>query len=88
MSLTSQADATSSSIDVIDDAIAALSSRQASLGALLNRMDNAISNLSAAAENTAAARGRIEDADFAEETAKFSKNQILATSFNRNASSG
>ena len=76
MSLTSQTGATSA-IDAIDDAIAALSSRQASLGALLNRMDNAVSNLSAAAENTAAARSRIQDADFATETANFSKNQIL-----------
>ena len=76
LDMTSQAAATTA-MDVIDDAISLISLRQSGLGALLNRMDNAISNLSAAAENVAAARSRIQDADFATETAKFSKNQIL-----------
>lgn len=64
-------------IEVIDDAIGQLNGRQAEVGALLNRMENAVSSLSAAAENIAAARGQIQDADFAAETAAFSKNQIL-----------
>ena len=76
LSFTTQSGATTA-IDVLDDAISSLSERQAALGAILNRMDAAISQLSAASENTSAARSRIRDADFAAETAAFSKNQIL-----------
>lgn len=76
LDLTSQSGATTA-IDVLDDAIGNLNDRQAEIGALLNRMENAVSSLSAAAENIAAARGQIQDADFAAETAAFSKNQIL-----------
>lgn len=64
-------------IGTIDDAIGQLNNRQASIGALLNRLDNASSSLAAASENVAAARGQIMDADFATETAAFSRNQIL-----------
>ena len=66
-----------SAIGLVDKAIRQVSSMQSDLGALLNRMDAAVSNLSAASENISAARGRIRDADFAAETAEFSKNQIL-----------
>lgn len=67
----------STAMTVLDDAISQVASKQAELGAVLNRMDAAVSQLSAASENIAAARGRIQDADFAAETAHFSKNQIL-----------
>jgi len=40
-------------------------------------MESTVSNLSVASENLSASRGRIQDADFAEETAKFSRNQIM-----------
>ena len=76
LNLASQSGATTA-MGVLDDAIAQLNKRQATIGALVNRMTNAVSSLSAAAENVAAARGRIQDADFAAETAAFSKNQIL-----------
>ena len=76
LDFTSQSAATTA-VTVIDDAIGQLNSRQSSIGALLNRLDNAVSSLSAAAENVAAARGQILDADFAAETAEFSRNQIL-----------
>ncbi|MEO1233750.1 MAG: flagellin [Myxococcota bacterium] len=76
VALGTQAGATAA-LTAIDDSIAQLNDRQADIGALLNRMDNAINAISAAAENIAAARGRIQDADFAAETAAFSKNQIL-----------
>lgn len=66
-----------SAIGLVDKAIRQVSTMQSSLGALLNRMDAAVSNLSAASENLSAARGQIRDADFATETAEFSKNQIL-----------
>jgi len=42
-----------------------------------NRLESTISNLSATSQNLSAARSRIEDADFAEESAIFSRNQIL-----------
>lgn len=66
-----------SAISLLDTAIRQVSSQQANLGSILSRMDAAISNLSAASENISAARSQILDADFAAETADFSKNQIL-----------
>ena len=76
LSLSSQTNA-NTAIQTLDDAIGQLNNRQSDIGALLNRMDFAVSNLSAAAENVASARSRIRDADFAAETAAFSRNQIL-----------
>lgn len=76
VSLTSQAGA-NEAISLLDTAIRQVSSQQAGLGAMLSRLTAATSNLSAASENISAARGRIQDADFAAETAIFSKNQIL-----------
>ncbi len=67
----------STAIEVLDDALNQIASRQASVGALLNRMDSTVSNLSTAAENVAAARARIVETDFAAETAAFTKQQIL-----------
>ena len=66
-----------SAISLMDTAIRQVSTQQANLGAILSRMNAAVSNLSAASENISAARSRIRDADFAAETAEFSKNQIL-----------
>jgi flagellin len=62
---------------VIDDAIQAIDSQRADLGAVQNRFDNTIANLQNISENVSAARGRIQDTDFAAETANLSKNQIL-----------
>ncbi|OSO72681.1 flagellin [Stutzerimonas stutzeri] len=62
---------------VIDDAIKMIDSQRAELGAVQNRFDNTIANLQSISENVSAARGRIEDTDFAAETANLSKNQIL-----------
>ncbi|MBA1227229.1 flagellin [Stutzerimonas stutzeri] len=64
-------------IQVIDGAIAQIDSQRADLGAVQNRFDNTIANLQSIAENASAARGRIQDTDFAAETANLSKNQIL-----------
>ncbi|TCD24299.1 flagellin [Pseudomonas sp. IC_126] len=64
-------------ISVIDAAIAGIDKNRASLGAVQNRFDNTISNLQSISENVSAARGRIQDTDFAAETANLSKNQIL-----------
>lgn len=61
----------------IDEAIKAIDSQRADLGAVQNRFENTISNLQNIAENVSAARGRIQDTDFAAETANLTKNQIL-----------
>jgi flagellin len=62
---------------VIDGAIEKVSSMRSSLGAIENRLDHTVSNLMNIAENTESARSRIQDADFAAESAKLSKAQVL-----------
>ncbi len=64
-------------IQIIDGAIKLIDSQRADLGAVQNRFDNTIANLQNIGENASAARGRIQDTDFAAETANLSKNQIL-----------
>lgn len=64
-------------IDVIDRAIEQISVDRAGLGAVQNRMENTIANLSIISENLSASRSRIQDSDFAEETAQLTRNQIL-----------
>ena len=66
-----------SAIAVIDAAIGQIDSQRADLGAIQNRFDNTISNLQNISENVSAARGRIQDTDFAAETANMTKNQVL-----------
>jgi flagellin len=64
-------------IDAIDTAIQAMNTSRATLGAIQNRFNYTVSYLQAASENQQAARGRIMDADFAQETANLSRAQIL-----------
>ncbi|WP_312920085.1 flagellin [Stutzerimonas nitrititolerans] len=64
-------------VSVIDSAIASIDKNRASLGAIQNRFENTIANLQNISENVSAARGRIQDTDYAAETAALSKNQIL-----------
>jgi flagellin len=66
-----------SAVDVIDAAIAQIDNNRADLGAVQNRLESTIANLSNISENVSAAQSRILDADFAQETANMSKNQIL-----------
>ena len=61
----------------IDSALDTLNTERALYGAAQNRFEAVITNLQVAAENQAAARGRIMDADFAAETANLSRAQIL-----------
>ncbi len=61
----------------IDKALDQVNSSRANLGALQSRFENVVTNIQIAAENTAAARGRIIDADFAAETAAMSRASIL-----------
>jgi len=66
-----------SAIDVLDRAIETIGSARGDLGAVNNRLDFTISNLSSVSENASAARSRIVDADFAKETANLSRAQVL-----------
>ncbi len=75
--LTTEADS-KRSIEVLDKALGEMSANQANLGALQNRMQYTINNLTQAAMNIEMARGRITDADFATETTVLAKHQILA----------
>ena len=64
-------------IDNIDTAIDTINNTRATFGATQSRFDAVIANLQQAVENQAAARSRIMDADFAQETANMSRAQIL-----------
>ncbi|MBK5345377.1 flagellin FliC [Pseudomonas sp. MWU13-2625] len=64
-------------ITAIDAAIAAIGAQRASLGASQNRLTSTISNLQNIVENTTAAQGRVQDTDFAAETANLTKQQTL-----------
>ncbi|MDO9506572.1 MAG: flagellin, partial [Hydrogenophaga sp.] len=64
-------------LKVIDNAINAVNSSRADLGALQSRFENAVANIQITGENISAARGRIVDADFAKETSNLSRAQIL-----------
>ena len=65
-------------MDSLDSAIEKVSSFRASFGAYENRLDATINNLTTLQVNTDAARSRIEDADFAQETTNLTKAQILS----------
>jgi flagellin len=64
-------------LDIIDLALEDVSSGRAELGALQNRLESTINNLSTTSENLSASRSRILDTDFALETAQLSRNQII-----------
>lgn len=66
-----------SAISVVDAAIQGIDSQRAGIGAVQNRLQSTISNLQSISENVSAARSRIQDADFAAETASLTRNQIL-----------
>ena len=61
----------------LDSALSQINVSRGDLGAYQNRFTSAIANLQTTAENVAAARSRIQDADFAAETAGLTRNQIL-----------
>lgn len=65
-------------ISTIDRALENVASERSKLGAAVNRLDHTINNLSNVSTNTAAAKSRIVDADFAAETSNLTKNQILS----------
>ena len=71
------ATAAQATITMLDTAIKTVSTERGSLGALSNRLSSTISNLDQVRVNLSASQGRIEDADFAEETSNLAKGQIL-----------
>ena len=73
----STADGAQRAIAIIDKGIEQVSATRADLGAVNNRLDFTVSNLSNVSEKTSAARSRIVDADFAAETADLSRAQVL-----------
>lgn len=74
--VTSHANATTA-IGLIDTAIMDVAEIRAQLGAIQNRLESAIKSVMNTAENLAASRSRIQDADFAAETAALTRGQIL-----------
>ena len=67
----------SAALTSIDSAISTIGGARADLGALQNRFQSTIRNLSSISENVSAARSRIRDTDFASETAELTRNQII-----------
>ena len=61
----------------VDAALDTINSSRAELGAIQSRFESVVSNLSVTSENLSAARSRIQDADFAAETAALTRDQIL-----------
>jgi len=64
-------------LQIVDDALTAVSSARADMGAIQNRFMSTIANLSTTSENLSASRSRIRDADYARETAELTRTQIL-----------
>lgn len=65
------------SLSAIDDALQTINSKRADLGASQNRLTSTVNNLQNINENAEAARGRVQDTDFAAETAQLTKQQTL-----------
>ena len=70
-------DAWKDAVTYIDNAIKNLNTQRSELGAVSNRLNHTVNNLTNISSNLSAAKGGIEDADFALETTNLAKNQIL-----------
>ena len=64
-------------LSAIDNALDSVNRERANLGAIQNRLDSTVASLAINVENLSAARSRILDADFAQETAELSRTQVL-----------
>jgi len=73
----SSTDGANNALAVVDAALTSINNSRASLGAIQNRFASTISNLQTTSENLSAARSRIQDTDFASETANLTRGQIL-----------
>jgi len=70
-------DSAQRTLAIVDSALSAVNGQRARYGALQSRFETTISNLQTTSENLSASRSRIQDADFAKETAALSRSQIL-----------
>ena len=70
-------DGAQDALAIVDAALTEVNSARAEFGATQNRFESVIANLQTASENLSAARSRIQDADFAAETAELTRAQIL-----------
>ncbi len=70
--------AAKNTITELDNAISSVNSMRSNVGSLVNRLESTINNLTVSNTNQQAAESQIRDVDFASESAKFSKNQILS----------
>lgn len=77
--LTSQSVA-ATAISVLDVAIDSVNTMRSNMGAFINRMEHAINNLLVSNSNQQSAESTIRDVDFAQETTRFTRNQILTQS--------
>ena len=66
-----------SAIAELDKAISLVGTAREGIGAVMNRLDHTIANLSQVSTNLSLAKGRVEDADFAAETANLARTQVL-----------
>ena len=73
----STVDGSNKALKILDSALASVNSQRATFGALQSRFETAVSNLESTSENLSASRSRIQDTDFASETAKLTRGQIL-----------
>lgn len=77
--LTAQSNA-ATGISVLDSAIDSVNTMRSNMGAYINRLEHAINNLTISNTNQQAAESLIRDVDFASETSRFTRNQILTQS--------
>jgi flagellin len=70
-------DGANKALVAVDNAIAQVSSQRADLGAIQNRIESTVSGLQVTSENLNAANSRIQDADFAAETAELQRTNVL-----------
>jgi flagellin len=73
----STVDGANKALVAVDNAISQVASQRADLGAVQNRMETTVSNLQVTSENLNAANSRIQDADFASETAELQRTNVL-----------
>jgi flagellin len=73
----STVDSATRTLSTVDSSISVIAAQRAKFGALQSRFETTISSLQTTSENLSASRSRIQDADFAQETANLSRTQIL-----------
>jgi len=73
----SSVEGATAALDAIDEALGSVNLDRANIGAVQNRLEAAVNNLSSNSTNLQASRSRIQDTDFAQESTNLSKSQVL-----------